>query len=101
LNVRVVPSTVLFSSFSQAYTITGTGGIDGPVAVVITNTGSVFPGTSNNYTGGTIIGGGTLAITNNSALGTNTTGVVLAGGTLQFDASGSNSRALSVLNNSS
>jgi autotransporter-associated beta strand protein len=100
LNDRVVPSTVLFSSFSQAYSLTGSGGIDGAVAVEVINTGSVFLGTSNNYTGGTFIGGGTLAITNDSALGTNTVGVTLAGGTLQFDASAANSRALTVTANS-
>ena len=96
LGVRVVPSTVTFSSSSQAYSITGTGGIDGVVAVVVTNTGSVFMGTSNNYTGGTFIGGGTLSITNDSALGTNTSSVALMGGTLQFDASAANSRAFTV-----
>ena len=100
LGVRVVPSTVLFSSLSQAYSLTGSGGIDGPVAVEVINTGSVFLGTSNNYTGGTFIGGGTLAITNDSALGTNTVGVTLAGGTLQFDANAASSRAITVTANS-
>lgn len=100
LGARVVPSTVLFNS-SQAYSLTGAGGIDGVVAVVVTNTGSVFLGTSNSYTGGTIIGGGTLSITNDSALGTNTGGVALTGGTLQFDASTASARALTVAANSS
>jgi fibronectin-binding autotransporter adhesin len=101
LNVRVVPSTVAFSSFSQAYSITGTGGIDGPVAVTVTNTGSVFLGTSNNYTGGTIIGGGgTLAITDDSALGTNTSGVTLAGGTLQYNTNAASARVFAVTANS-
>jgi autotransporter-associated beta strand protein len=95
LGVRVVPSTVLFNS-SQLYSLTGSGGIDGPVAFVVTNIGSVFLGTSNNYTGGTIVGGGTLSITNDSALGTNTGAVILAGGTLQFDASAASSRAMTV-----
>jgi autotransporter-associated beta strand protein len=99
LGVRVVPSTVMFNS-SQTYSITGTGGIDGAVAVVVTNTGSVFLGTSNNYMGGTFIGGGTLAITNDSALGTNTGVVALMGGTLQFDANAANSRAITVTANS-
>jgi autotransporter-associated beta strand protein len=100
LGVRVVPSTVLFNS-SQAYSLTGSGGIDGAVAVVVANSGSVFLGTSNNYTGGTSISGGTLSITNDSALGTNTSGVTLAGGTLQFDASAASSRAITVAANSS
>ena len=100
LGVRLVPSTIVFNS-SQAYSLTGSGGIDGVVAVVVNNTGSVFLGTSNNYTGGTIIGGGTLSITNDSALGTNTSGVALTGGTLQYDASAANSRAITVTADSS
>lgn len=99
LGVRVVPSTVLFTS-GQAYSLTGSGGIDGVTAVVVTNTGSVFLGTSNSYTGGTIVGGGTLSVTNDSALGTNTSGVTLAGGTLQFNANAASARALSVTANS-
>lgn len=99
LGVRVVPSTVLFNS-SQAYSLTGSGGIDGVTSVIVTNSGSVFMGTSNNYTGGTFIGGGTLAITNDAALGTNTSGVNLSGGTLQFDTSAANSRAIAVSANS-
>lgn len=97
---RVVPSTLLFSSFSQAYSITGTGGIDGGVGLVVTNSGTVFLGTSNNFTGGTVIGGGTLSITNDSALGTNTSSVALVGGTLQFDASTANARTINVSANS-
>lgn len=99
LAVRVVPSTVLFNS-SQAYSLTGAGGIDGAVAVAVNNTGSVFLGTSNSYTGGTLINGGTLSITNDTALGTNTGGVTLAGGTLQFGANATSSRALTVTANS-
>jgi autotransporter-associated beta strand protein len=99
LAVRVVPLTLTANS-SLAYSITGTGGIDGPVSLLITNTGSLFLGTSNNYTGGTIIGSGTLAITNDSALGTNTMGVTLAGGTLQFAGNMASSRAITANANS-
>ena len=99
LGVRVVPSTVLFNS-SQAYSLTGAGGIDGVTSVVVNNLGSVFLGTSNSYMGGTTVGGGTLSVTNDSALGTNTSGVTLAGGTLQFDANAASARTLSVTANS-
>jgi len=101
LAVRVVPSSVSFNSASQSYSLTGTGGIDGPVAVVVTNTGSVFLGTSNNYTGGTILGGGTLSITNDNALGASTNSVALVGGTLQYNANVSSSRPMVVSANSS
>jgi fibronectin-binding autotransporter adhesin len=100
LGVRVVPSTVLFSSFSQAYSLTGAGGIDGTVAVVVTNSGSIFLGTSNSHTGGTYIGGGTLAITNDTALGINSGTVALLGGTLQYDANAASVRTISVGANS-
>ena len=98
LTARVVPVTLTFNS-TLSYNITGTGGIDGPVSLFVTNTGSLFLGTSNNFTGGITIGSGTLVFTNDSALGTNTGTVTLAGGTLQF-AGPASSRALSVTANS-
>lgn len=78
------------------YSITGVGSIIGQGKLIKTNTGSLFLGTSNNYTGGTIIGGGSVIITNNSALGTNTLGVTLVGGTLQMNATLSSARALAL-----
>ena len=98
LTAHVVPVTFTFNS-TLPYNITGTGGIDGPVAPLITNTGSLFLGTSNNFTGGITIGSGTLIFTNDAALGTNNGTVALAGGTLQFNGPAS-SRALSVTANS-
>jgi autotransporter-associated beta strand protein len=99
LAAQVVPITFTFNS-SLPFSITGTGGIGGPVSLTITNTGSLFLGTSNNYSGGTIIGSGTLAFTNDSALGTNTMAVTLAGGTLQFAGNMTSSRTLTVTTNS-
>jgi autotransporter-associated beta strand protein len=100
LNVRVVPVSFTFNS-SLAYSITGAGGIDGAVSLLITNTGSLFLGTSNNYTGGTLIGEGTLIITNDSALGTNDpAGVTLAGGTLQINGNTASTRAIVATANS-
>lgn len=84
---RVVPSTLVVNS-TLAYSITGTGGIDGVVALQVNNTGSLFLGTSNSYTGGTVVGGtASLIITNGNALGNNASSVALAGGTLQVDGS--------------
>ncbi len=83
------------------YSITGAGSITGLGKLIKTNTGSLFLGTSNNYAGGTIIGGGILAITNNNALGTNTAGVTLVGGTLQMNATLSSTRSLALTTASS
>ncbi len=99
LAVQVVPITFTFNS-SLPFSITGTGGIGGPVSLTVTNTGSLFLGTSNNYSGGTLIGSGTLAFTNDSALGTNTMAVTLAGGTLEFAGNMTSSRTLTVTANS-
>src|ERR1019366_523487 len=62
--------------------------------------GSLFLGTSNNYAGGTFIGGA-LIVTNDSALGTNTSGVTLSGGTLEFDGNATSSRSITLTTNSS
>ncbi len=98
LAVRVVPVTFTFNS-SLPYSITGTGGIGGLVSLNLTNTGSLFLGTSNNYSGGTFVGS-TLIVTNDNALGTNTAGVTLTGGTLQFAGNMASSRAITTTANS-
>jgi len=88
LSSRVVPQSVTFySDYDQPYTLTGTGGIDGSTSLLLSNTVSLFLGTSNSYTGGTIVGAGTtLTITNDNALGTNSGVVTLNGGTLDVAA---------------
>jgi fibronectin-binding autotransporter adhesin len=86
----VVPATVIFSS-AAAYSLTGPGGIGGGTSVVLTNDySSVFLGTSNSYTGGTLVGGGTLIVANDNALGATSGGVTLSGGTLQVNGSTTN-----------
>ena len=100
LAVTLVPATVAFSS-SSPYTLTGAGGIGGATAVVLTNmNNSVFLGTSNSYTGGTVVGGGTLVITGDNALGATSGGVTMAGGALQLNAGVTSSRAITVTANS-
>ncbi len=84
LNTTVVPTTVKFNA-SQNYSIAGTGGIAGSTAVQVLNSGSVSLLTSNSYTGGTIITGGNVVITNDSGLGNASSLVTLQGGGLQFD----------------
>jgi autotransporter-associated beta strand protein len=96
----VVPATVDFSS-SSPYVLTGPGGIGGATSLVLTNmNNSVVLGTANSYTGGTVVGGGTLVIANDNALGATSGGVTLAGGTLELNAAVTSSRATTVTANS-
>jgi autotransporter-associated beta strand protein len=96
----VVPATVEFSS-SSPYILTGPGGIGGATSLVLTNmNNSVVLGTANSYTGGTVVGGGTLVIANDNALGATSGGVTLAGGTLELNAGVTSSRATTVTANS-
>ncbi|HEU5070327.1 MAG TPA: autotransporter-associated beta strand repeat-containing protein [Verrucomicrobiae bacterium] len=90
---RVVPATLTVNN-TQPYNFIGAGGIDGSVTLVKTNLGTLFIGTSNNYSGGTIIGGGTLAIASDSALGTNTGPVSLLGATLELDGNLASARTI-------
>ena len=83
LSARVVPSAVQFSG-SQTYSITGAGGIDGLAALNVAG-GSVFLGTSNGFTGGTLLNNATLTITNDSALGSSVGSLTLQGGTLRLN----------------
>ena len=90
---RVVPSTVTINN-TTPYRLAGTGGIDGSTAVVKNNTGSFELGTSNNYTGGTFVNAGTLAIDSGSALGVSSTLLTLGGdSTLQVAGNMANPRA--------
>ena len=101
LSVTVVPATVTFSS-GTPYRLTGTGAIGGATSVLLTNaSGTFYLETVNTYTGGTIVGGGTLAITNDNALGAVAGPVTLASGALQLNNNVTSSRALAVNANSS
>jgi len=86
---RVTPQSVLFDDHGvpSSYSLTGAGGIDGSTSLVLSNTMSLFLGTSNSYAGGTFVGpGATLSITNQTALGSNSVSPTLQGGTLQLNA---------------
>ena len=99
LSVTVVPATVAFSSGSP-YTLTGSGSIGGVTSLLLTNmNNSVYLGTTNSYTGGTVVGGGVLIITNDLALGAASGGLVLSGGTLQLNGSITTSRAITMARN--
>jgi autotransporter-associated beta strand protein/T5SS/PEP-CTERM-associated repeat protein len=96
LNSQVVPAGVNFNNSSTPYSITGSGGIGGSTAVTIGNNGSVFLGTSNSYSGGTLINNATLIVTNDNALGAAAAPLTLNGGTLVISNSTTGIRGISV-----
>ncbi|MGN0874741.1 MAG: beta strand repeat-containing protein, partial [Akkermansia sp.] len=81
----LLPKSVLVNS-SQDYTWTGDGTLSGGMTLTKQGTGKLTIETANDYTGGTVISGGTIVAAHTSALGTGT--VQLNGGTLQIAANG-------------
>ena len=71
LNSIYSPLGVLMKSTSHSYTISGSGGIGGSSALNLdpANTQTLTLNTTNTYTGGTSIGGGTLTIGGAGLLG--------------------------------
>ena len=99
LNTTVNPSTVVVSNETKAYSIAGSGAIGGSTALNKIGASSLALLTANTYSGGTAITGGTLAVTNDNALGT--AGVTLGGGALQLDGPVTSSRSVTMTANSS
>lgn len=95
LNATFYAFPVVFNS-TLPYRIAGTGGIAGPTSLAISNSGSVTMLTSNKFTGGVIVAGATLIITNDSALGISSNSVVLNSATLELAGPVTNSRAISM-----
>ena len=58
------------------------GGISGAGSLTVLGTGTLVLASSNNYTGGTFVSGGTLSVSNSRALGTG--GVTVTNSTLSF-----------------
>lgn len=75
------------------YRLSGAGGITGVTSLVKSNTGSLSLLTSNSFSGGVKIAGGSVIITNDSALGAGSGAVTLNGGTLQINGGVTNSRS--------
>ena len=63
LNTLVAPAGVIFSNTALAYSLGGSGGIEGITGLIKTGTGVVTLGGANTYNGGTTIYAGTLALT--------------------------------------
>jgi len=101
LTANVNPATVTVDAAVNNYSITGAGSIGGGTSVVKTNTGTILLNTANTYTGGTVIGQGTLTVNNGAALGATSGTVSLKGGTLQFGANTSTAHPVATTANSS
>ena len=85
----VQPALVTFNNSSLAYSFSG-GPISGTGSVVLTagSAGSVTFSNSNNYTGATMIGGGTLQLGNGGASGSlSTSSTITVNGNLVFNRS--------------
>ncbi|MCW1925564.1 autotransporter-associated beta strand repeat-containing protein [Luteolibacter arcticus] len=80
LNGVLLPASVVVNNTSNPYVFTGTGSIGGEAILTKSGAGALTLATANSYTGGTILGGGTLNLDNASALGTGL--LTINGGTL-------------------
>lgn len=86
LNTAVSPYTVTVNSAGHNYTITGSGAINGAGSLAVKN-GSLVLSTTNTYTGGTVISGGTLQINGSGKLGATSGALTVSGGTLNLGGS--------------
>jgi autotransporter-associated beta strand protein len=95
LVATVSPASITITNNTLAYTLSGTGKISGATSLVKQGTNSFTVATTgtNNYTGPTVISGGTLSVTNlangglPSAIGAssaNATNLAFGGGTLSY-----------------
>lgn len=101
LNGTVVPASLYFNNWSTPYAITGSGSISGSTTLVKNGIATTYLGTSNSYTGGTIINLGTLSVASDSALGvTNGTVTLNNGSTLQFSNTTASVRGITMTANS-
>ncbi len=101
LNTAVVPASVSFNNNSTPYSITGSGGIGGATSLVKSGSGALYLGTSNSYTGGTIVNGGTLSVAKDSALGASNGPVTLNNGVmLQYSNTTASVRSITMTANS-
>ena len=63
------PGAVTFNNSAQNYTLSGAGQITGPTTLTMNGSGLLTLNTSNSFTGVVMVNGGTIAITNEAALG--------------------------------
>jgi len=94
LGVNVLPiSVIVTNNIIPSYTITGTGSISGSTSLTKQGTNSLTLATTNNYTGATVISGGTVIVSQlanglqPSPIGASSSGatnLVFDGGTLSY-----------------
>ncbi len=81
INSTVLPGSITLSNTAVKYTFSGSGSIGGTTSLVMNGPGSLTVATSNGFTGGTFINGGTLKVANANALPSGATaGNVVLGG---------------------
>ena len=80
LNVPVAPSSVTANNSAIDYTISGSGKITGAATLTKHGTGTFNLGTTNDYTGGTTIDGGTINLGSTGTLGSGQ--ITMSGGTI-------------------
>lgn len=90
------PFTVVVDSSMYPYGFTGAGRLSGQGNLIKSNAATLTLGTSNDYTGGTFLYGGTTVISNNAALGAPAGGLTLGGGGLQVAANTATTRPINV-----
>ena len=98
LDEFVVPNTVSFDfNAPAAYTLSGSGSIDGSAPLLKTGSGVLTISTANTFTGPVTINGGTLLMDSIDALGTTAGGVTVAsGGTLDINGFGVGAKSLTL-----
>ena len=87
LNTTVSPASVLANN-NVAYSISGSGKISGSTALIKAGTNTLIMDTDNDYSGGTLLAGGTLQIGNGDTHGSLGSGPVtntVAGAVLAFN----------------
>lgn len=84
LTTMLRPYVVTVDS-SYPYSFNGTGWLSGLGSVVKSNIGTLTIGTSNDYTGGTWLYGGSTIVSNDAALGASSSPLTLQGGGLQVN----------------
>jgi autotransporter-associated beta strand protein len=85
----VKPASITVNDSSSYYSFVGSGQIGGAASLAKLGTSTLDILTSNSFTGGVTVSGGTLFVDNPNALGsTNTVAVVSSGGTVELGLSG-------------